>query len=1020
MRTIRLLSLALLTVCFLYPSPTYAGEGDPPGEIGDAIYHDSGYTPGWLDFLYGLFFNFGHFAADKPGHAGVYVGLYYDFSNQGIIHCEPHWHSTSGYTLLKGGGDATSYYDTRAIYAEKLTFFTDKTGDSAFRGSRTTTPAPTPAQRQEIVAYAEEKLDLPISYWSVCENYWGSASLEYQEPAEPPDDFHAKGGHRDIDEIDSGLFLTDDFNAFSCVGFVERCYEVAGLDPTPDDDEIDHVPFTDYSAFVVPNQFYSSGMMWSETLPPRIVSRAYSTARNTDIAVTFAADNLDSASFAGNVSVVGSSSGSHGASLSYSPANYRLTLNPSSDFSYGENVTVTLTTGIRDLADNTLDGDGDGDEGPNHTFSFTIQDQPGAPPTSISVNANASDTSIEPYDTITISGTATYNNGDPVDGTATIDTGSGTYTTPVLNGNIVSRSVVGPGSSRNVSVYVTDDSLSDTDYIYVSVSGDGGTGSYDLETHVVWKVEDEGDGYCSYWYKDAFRTADDHVDLLALIDNADLSSDLDFALKFYYPSGSQYGSTLSEDNAFPASDEWGYWYWGFLISGQSMAQNPGKYRIKFYVDDDRKATEYYVVAWDFVNHWTCNTNDDENPIPSGGKTTFLTTDPQVMALHHFEKRCQGMDVKTEFYAPDGHKEVDGEYSFPDDRGPHEWWNDSWHWQTMSLAGTSREYMCGDWTVKFYVKNPVTSSWQLQYTDYFRIQESVDPSITISASPATPIETQAVTLNMSASDNNHLKKVTVHWHDGSWHENSWDSINASSWNKAHSIGSGVAPGQTLEYWGETWDESGNRAESGHHFVTVQSETVTVPQIPSGPSIVYIDDPVAFTVSGSSSSVGSPVEYQFAWGDGYTSTWGSATVPHTWDAEGECSVTARACSEPRPSNMSGWSIGRTITVRDWNKDYDGDGMTDAQEAVAGTDPSIGDSKFYVCDADAGLVAGDFILCWPSVSNRYYHIGMAYDLVTGFTGYMVSNIDATPPMNCYTTHVEEPPAFFQLGVTTNQLGD
>lgn len=755
-----------------------------------------------------------------------------------------------------------------------------------------------------------------------------------------------------------------------------------------------------------------------DNTPPRVLSRRYSTDRATSIYVTFSERMDDTTITSSRCTASGSSSGGHTVSVSYNRTSKELTIDPTTDFTYGETVTVTLSDLIKDIAQNRLDGDSDGDEGPAYSFSFTIQNQPTTPPTSIGVTANSTPSSIQPYDTVTISGSATYNNGVPVNGTATINTGASTYTTPVVGGSY-SRAVVGPGSSRNVTVSVSDGSLTGNGSVYVTVSGEGGTPQYDLETHIVWKVEDEGNGYCSYWSKDTFRTTDTEVNLLALIDNASLNSDLDFSLKFYYPSGTQYGNTLSEDNAFDRDWEWGYWWWGYLIAGNSMAETPGKYKVKFYVDGDRKATEYYVVAWDFVNHYTCDNNNDENPIPSGGKTTFLTTDPQVMALHHFEKRAQGMMVKTEFYAPDGHKEVEGEYTFADDLGSDEWWDDSWHWQTMPIAGTPRVYMCGNWTVKFYVKNPVTGGWEQKYTDYFRIQESTSPSVSVSVSPASPIETQAIALNISASDNNHLKKVTVHWNDGTWHENSWDNINASSWNGSQSVGSSAPAGQTVEFWCETWDESGNRAESSRQFVTIQSETVSVPLMPSGPSIAYVGTPASYNASGSSSSLGSPVNYQYAWGDGQTSGWGAASVPHTWAAEGSFSVITRACSQPRPSNMSGWSVPKTVQVRDWNKDYDGDGMTDAEEAIAGTDPSAGASLLSVADFVPESANGRFIISWPSASNRFYHLKESHDLAAGFGGYTTSNLTATPPMNTYTADMMHTPAFFRVHVTTNRLG-
>jgi hypothetical protein len=57
---------------------------------------------------------------------------------------------------------------------------------------------------------------------------------------------------------------------------------------------------------------------------------------------------------------------------------------------------------------------------------------------------------------------------------------------------------------------------------------------------------------------------------------------------------------------------------------------------------------------------------------------------------------------------------------------------------------------------------------------------------------------------------------------------------------------------------------------------------------------------------------------------------------------------------------------------------------------------------------VVAGQFVLCWPSVSGRTYAVMMATNLMAGFSN-LATNIPATPPMNVHTDTVDNVPARF-----------
>lgn len=75
-----------------------------------------------------------------------------------------------------------------------------------------------------------------------------------------------------------------------------------------------------------------------------------------------------------------------------------------------------------------------------------------------------------------------------------------------------------------------------------------------------------------------------------------------------------------------------------------------------------------------------------------------------------------------------------------------------------------------------------------------------------------------------------------------------------------------------------------------------------------------------------------------------------------------------------------------------DADGDGMVDADEVLAGSDPDDVDSV-WKCVSESN---GDgLLILWPSISNRWYDVERATDLSKGFT-IVAENLPATPPVN------------------------
>jgi len=84
-----------------------------------------------------------------------------------------------------------------------------------------------------------------------------------------------------------------------------------------------------------------------------------------------------------------------------------------------------------------------------------------------------------------------------------------------------------------------------------------------------------------------------------------------------------------------------------------------------------------------------------------------------------------------------------------------------------------------------------------------------------------------------------------------------------------------------------------------------------------------------------------------------------------------------------------------------DADSDGMREWEEYIAGTDPTNRKSLLVITNAQ--MTAGaDFVLRWPSVSNRIYAVGRTTNLLIPGFAQAATNLPATPPVNVHTDAV------------------
>jgi hypothetical protein len=86
-----------------------------------------------------------------------------------------------------------------------------------------------------------------------------------------------------------------------------------------------------------------------------------------------------------------------------------------------------------------------------------------------------------------------------------------------------------------------------------------------------------------------------------------------------------------------------------------------------------------------------------------------------------------------------------------------------------------------------------------------------------------------------------------------------------------------------------------------------------------------------------------------------------------------------------------------------DPDGDGMSNWKEWRAGTVPTNAASclALYALTNNP-VLPGEFVVSWQSVTDRWYTVQAATNLLTGFNLNLRTNIPATPPVNVHTDNV------------------
>ena len=117
-------------------------------------------------------------------------------------------------------------------------------------------------------------------------------------------------------------------------------------------------------------------------------------------------------------------------------------------------------------------------------------------------------------------------------------------------------------------------------------------------------------------------------------------------------------------------------------------------------------------------------------------------------------------------------------------------------------------------------------------------------------------------------------------------------------------------QDPDLWTGSTDQQGFKVYK--YRILVQQETISTPNTPTGPSSGKVGQSLSFSTGGSSSNLGHTVEYQFDWGDGTQSGWGSSSQNHSYSSTGTKYVKARARCQTHTSVTSSWSSSKSVTI------------------------------------------------------------------------------------------------------------
>jgi hypothetical protein len=190
-------------------------------------------------------------------------------------------------------------------------------------------------------------------------------------------------------------------------------------------------------------------------------------------------------------------------------------------------------------------------------------------------------------------------------------------------------------------------------------------------------------------------------------------------------------------------------------------------------------------------------------------------------------------------------------------------------------------------------------------------EQISPPI-LSSTKITLLRNESVDFFASGAVSNHNSQLTYQFDFGDGILSSWNSGAASHAyaNTGNFIVKVKARSQKNTLIESPWSNS-------IEIKVTNPETITKPGTPVLPVEVKVNQQFIVNTSGSTSSAGSQLEYQYNWGNGFYSSWGSTSSNYVFEYPGTYNIYVRARSKTNSSIISNWSDPAQIAVRNLPK-------------------------------------------------------------------------------------------------------
>lgn len=457
---------------------------------------------------------------------------------------------------------------------------------------------------------------------------------------------------------------------------------------------------------------------------------------------------------------------------------------------------------------------------------------------SINLSASLSQTSADPLEVITVSGTATYDNGLPVEvSTVYIETGNYTYAAETdANGNFT-KLVPAPETTQNIQVSVDDGTFSDNVILPITIISP--TSPNGWEHH----YSDHFRYVSTTPYDQSDRVGVDWSRVYTWIEFDQIGNQVQARLEYYRPNGTFLTSFDSDWS--PSGDDVTAFSFYIDMEGESISDHQGTWNTKIYARAPGQNFQFvkslpFHLSHQFVENKICEDVDFSNcstgtnicPVINE-KNVFTQDDAQVTVYSHNRDIGNELPLKAEFIEPNGdiYETIYDLIPYP---GPdaQDWfpnWYQAFH---QPIAGYPMENKTGKWKVKCYSEDPF-GNWDLEYEDPFYLIESVNVNpITDVFKTSGNYEGEDIYLSITASDNTYLKSTTVYWrvNGGNWTSIGWSNLNNSSFGDSDFlVDYPFIEGDVLEYRTEALDNSGNFGGSQLKSFTIKDNDTDAPEI-----------------------------------------------------------------------------------------------------------------------------------------------------------------------------------------------